>query len=109
MKRILEQVTSCSCFECAKNLYIAFVRRQHNDFCFRKFAPNGDDRIEAVHFRHLQVHERDVRPMCTELLDSLAPIGCFGDQSHIGLRVEEYGYALPYKNMIVNCENPYLS
>jgi hypothetical protein len=44
--------------------------------------------------------------MRTELLYSLAPIGCFGDQNHIGLSVEQYGYALPYENMIVNCENP---
>lgn len=47
--------------------------------------------------------------MRAELLDSLAAIRCFGDQSHIGLRVEKYGYALPYENVIVNCENPDLS
>jgi hypothetical protein len=47
--------------------------------------------------------------MRTKLLDSLAPIGCFGDQSHIGLSAEEYGYALPNENMIVDCENADLS
>ena len=109
MNHIFEQVTSCSRFECAKNLHIAFVRRQHNDFRFGKFSPNCDDGIQAVHLRHLQVHQRDVRPMRTKLLDSLAPIGCFGDQSHTGLSAEEYGYALPYENMIVNCENADLS
>jgi hypothetical protein len=67
VKRIFEQVTSCSCFECSKDLYIALVGRQHNDFRFGKFAPNGGDGIQAVHLRHLQVHERDVRPMRTEL------------------------------------------
>jgi len=29
--------------------------------------------------------------MRTKLLDSLAPIRCFADQSHIGLSAEEYG------------------
>ena len=47
--------------------------------------------------------------MRTKLLDSLAPIACFGDQSHIGLSAKKYGYALPYENVIVSCENPDLS
>ena len=47
--------------------------------------------------------------MCTELLDSLAAIRCFGDQSHIGFSTEEYGYTLPYEDVIVNCKNPDLS
>jgi len=47
--------------------------------------------------------------MRTELLYSLAPIGRFGDESHIGLVAEEYGYALPYESMIVNRKNPDLS
>src|ERR1700687_217850 len=107
--KIFEQVTSCSCFECAKNLYITLVGRQHNDLSIGKFCQNCDDRIEAVHLRHLQVHERDVRAMRTELLDCLAPIRCLGHQSHIGHRADKYRYALPYENMIVNCKNPDLS
>ena len=47
--------------------------------------------------------------MRSELLDSLTPIGCFGDQNHTGLSAQEYCYALPYENMVVNCENPDLS
>jgi hypothetical protein len=75
VKRIFEQVTSCSCFECSKDLYIAVIRRQHNDFCFGKFSPNRDDGIQPVHLRHLQVHERDVRAMRTKLLDTRAISG----------------------------------
>ena len=108
MKALL-QVTLGACLERPEDLCVAFVRRQHNNFRFGKFLADRDDGIQAVHLRHLQVHERDVRPMRTELLYSLAPIGCFGDQSHIGLSVEEYSYALPYENMVVNCENPDLS
>jgi hypothetical protein len=72
----------------------------------KKLPPNRDDRIDAVHLWHLQVHERDVRMVRPELLYSLAPIRCFADQSHIGFSTEEYGYALPYESMIVNCKNP---
>ena len=39
--------------------------------------------------------------MRTELLDSLAAIRCFGDQSHIGLSTEEYCYALPDEDVVV--------
>src|SRR5271167_4341026 len=103
---VLEQVASCSCLECAKDLYIAFVRRQHDDFRVGKFCPNCDDRIQAVHLRHLQVHERDVRAMRTELLDCLTPIRGFGDQSQLTFGTDEYSYALAYENMIVHCKNP---
>ena len=47
--------------------------------------------------------------MLTKLLDTLASIGCFADQSHTGLSAQEYCYALPYENMVVNCKNPDLS
>ena len=47
--------------------------------------------------------------MRTKLLDSLTAIRCFGDQSQVRLSAQEYGYALPYENMIVNCENADLS
>ena len=106
MNRVFEQVTSCSCFECAKNLHIAFVGRQYDDFRIGKFSSNRSDGIEAVHLRHLHVHERDVGSMLTKLLDCLAPIRCLGHQSHIGLRTEKYRDALPYENMIVNGKNP---
>src|SRR5215510_7044779 len=106
VNRVFEQVTARSCFERAKNLNIAPVRRQYDDFCVRKFCPNRDDGIEAVQLRHLQVHQRDVRPMRTVFLDRLTPIRGFGYQSQIRFSTDEYSYALPHENMIVNCKNP---
>jgi hypothetical protein len=47
--------------------------------------------------------------MRTELLDSFAAVASFADQNHTGFSAEEYGYTLPDKNMIVNCEDPDLS
>ena len=99
----------CSCFEGAKNLNVALVGRQHDNFRIGKFSPNRYDRIEAVHLRHLQVHQRDVWTMSTELLDRLAAVRGFGDQSHIRLGADEYGYALPYEGMVVNRQNSNLS
>ena len=58
MNRIFEQVSSCSGFECAQNLYIALVGRQHNDFRIGKFCPNRDDRIEACRLSSLPARQR---------------------------------------------------
>jgi len=57
----------------------------------------------------LQIHQRDVWTMGTELLDRFAAVRGFGDQSHIRLRADEYGDALPYEGMVVNRQNSNLS
>ena len=44
--------------------------------------------------------------MGAELLYSLAAIGGFGNQCQIRFGTDQYGYALPYDIMIVNCKNP---
>ena len=81
----------CPCFERSANLYIALVGREHNDLCIGKFAPNRVDRIQAVNLRHLQIHQRNVWPMRTKLLDRLAAVRCFADQCQIGLSTDQYG------------------
>jgi hypothetical protein len=69
-------------------------------------ASNRDDGIQAVHLRHLHVHDRDVRAMHTKLLDRLTPIRSFRYQSQFRLTTDECSYALYYENMIVHCKNP---
>jgi len=47
-----------------------------------KFTPNRDDRIEAIHFRHRQVHQGDVRTERAKLVDRLTSIRSFRDYVH---------------------------
>ena len=47
--------------------------------------------------------------MRTKLLDRLAAVRSLGNQSQIRFSADEYSYALPYENMIINCKNPDLS
>jgi hypothetical protein len=47
--------------------------------------------------------------MRTKLLDRLATVRRFADQSHVGLSADEYGYTLSYEGVIVNRKNSYLS
>src|ERR1700747_229836 len=64
---ILEQITLRSRLECSKNLYIAFIGRQHDDLCVPKFSPNRRDGIEAVHLGHLEVHRRSIEQEPTQI------------------------------------------
>jgi len=48
-------------------------RCQDDDSGLGKLAANGAYRIDAVHFRHLQVHQSDVWTQRTELLDRFTP------------------------------------
>jgi len=66
----LEQLT-------AQGARIGDVR--DDDLRIGKISPNRDDRLEAVHLRHLQVHQHDIRAMRTEPLDGLAAVRGFGD------------------------------
>jgi len=65
-------------------------------------AANRGDRIQAVHLRHLQVHEREVRPMGAELLNRFAAIRRFANQRQIRFGTDQDGDALSHQNMIVD-------
>ena len=47
---------------------------------------NRADRIHPADFRHLQVHQSDIRPMRAELLHGLTPSRGFSHEHQIGLR-----------------------
>ena len=72
----------------------------------RELRPNGDQRVEAVHLRHLQVHQRDVRPVSPELLDRVAAVGGLCHQRHVRLDADEPGDPVANERMIVDRENP---
>ena len=59
----------------------------------------------AVHFRHLQVHQRDVRTMRPELLDRLPAVGRFAHQVISGWMLDETGDALADDGMVIDREN----
>src|SRR5271157_55348 len=107
MQRILEQVGLSTGLERTQNLRIACVCRQHNHSGVGKFIANSNQRVKTVHFRHLQVHQRDVRTVRAELLDSLATIGRLAYYSHILLNANQPGDALAHDGMVVDRENSY--
>ena len=67
---------------------------------------NGDERVEAIHLRHLNVHQRHVRTVRAELLDRVATVGGFCDHRHVWLNPHETGDPFAHDWMIVDGENP---
>ena len=59
-------------------------------------------RVDAVHFRHLQVHEGDVRMVSPKLLDRLAASGRLSHQRHIRLNGEQAGDPFAHQRMIID-------
>src|ERR1700740_6793 len=62
-------------FQGARDLNIARIGREHDESRVRKLASNRDHCINAVHLRHLEVNERDIGIVYTELLDCLPSVG----------------------------------
>ena len=71
-----------------------------------KLRANGNERVKAIHLRHLQVHQRHVGTMGPELLDRLATVRRFCDQRHIRLNRQRAGDPLAHQLMVVDRENP---
>src|SRR5690242_7999194 len=109
VQRTLKQVSLRAGLERAQNLHVASVGCQHDHFCVGGLVANGNERIEAIHLRHLHVHQRDVRTMSPELLDRLTAVAGFSDQSHVWLKRYHPRDPLAAYGMVVNRQNSDLS
>src|SRR6185503_11769956 len=106
MERVLEQVALSAGLQGAKNMHIALVGRQHDHSCVRELGSDGDERVEAIHLRHLNIHQRHIRTVRAELLDRFATVGGLCDHRHIRLNLYETGDPIAHDRMIVHRENP---
>ena len=106
MERVLEQVALSTGFEGTQNVHVALIGRQHDQFGIRELRSNRDQRIEAIHLRHLNVHQRHVRTVRAELLDGFPTVGRFCDHGHIRLNPHETGDPFAHDWMVVDDENP---
>ena len=106
MEGVLDQVALSTGLQGAEDVHIALVCRQHDDSCLRELRPNGDERVEAIHLRHLNVHQRHIRAVHAELLDRFSTIRRFGDHGHIRLNFHQTGDPLAHEWMVIDRENP---
>ncbi len=101
----LQEVAPCARLQCPQRLRIAGIGRQHDNARLGEFAADGDDRVEAAHFGHLQIHQRDIRDMRPKLLNGLAAGRRVCNQLHVGLGVYQGGDARAHELVIVDGEN----
>src|SRR3989454_5687233 len=102
----LQYVSPRTSFKSAQHLDVACVRRQDNDAGIGEFGSNTDDCLDAVQGRHLEIHQRYIRPVQSELVDSFLPVRGFRHQLHIGFTVDECCDPLAEDSMVVDGEDP---
>src|SRR5215831_717386 len=88
-------------FQSALRECIATIGCQNDDSCVAEFAPDGEDGIDPIHVRHLQVHESDIRMVRTELRDGLLAGGGLRYQFHVRLVRQKCGNPFPQERMVI--------
>jgi hypothetical protein len=71
----------------------------------RKILANGQNCIDPIDQRHLQVHKSYVWLMGAKLLDRLASITGLCDHDHIRFGFEDGGDPFPNQRMVVGGKN----
>lgn len=66
-----------------------------------------NDRIDAGHIRHLQIHEHDVRCKPCKFSNRLSAAGGFANDTDIGLGADNGTYALAHEQMIIHKQDRY--
>ena len=104
-QRALQQVSARSGLDCAQHLHVPRVGCQHDDARVRELRTYRRHGLDAIHLRHLQVHERHVWPVPAKLVDRLTAVRRFCHQRHARLVGDLAGNALTYQLMIVDDKN----
>ena len=60
------------------------VNRESEDLNERKFGAYAARRLDAIHFRHRDIHQDNIRPECVRLSDRVDPIGGFAHDLKLG-------------------------
>src|SRR5712672_1093400 len=73
----------------AVNIFISSESTQHNKASAWEICVNRDYCLDSGHSRKTHIHERDVGQMLPEEGNRLLPIGCFTDDEHVTLCVDD--------------------
>jgi hypothetical protein len=94
-QQAFQQVRKRSCFDRAYDVDVARVGREHDDARLGELGANRRQRVETVHLRHLQIHQRHIGMELSKLLDRFAAISRFADEHHVRFIGDQPGYAVP--------------
>ena len=65
------------------------MARQGNDPHLGEFGYKALSRLKPIEFRHGQVHNDDVGLKLAGLLEDFLAVGCFADDLHLGMIIDE--------------------
>ena len=78
----LEQIARRPRLERAHCLHIAGIGGENQDACVGEIGTDRGDRIDAVHHRHLQVHQRHIGPQLAVARNCLGAVARLADHDH---------------------------
>jgi hypothetical protein len=90
----LEKVANCAGLERSRGLDVPAIRRQHNAPRTRAEFADLMNCIDAVHRRHLQIHQRDVWLVPHESLDRFNSVASFCNKDHVLFPFEQASDAI---------------
>src|SRR5262249_10585184 len=99
---ILKQITMSTGLQCAVDVFVTVIGRQHDNATVGIFLANLGNGLHAAHSGHPEVHEGYVGPMLSKLLDRLLSISGLSDYLHTGFRSDHSCKTLANYWMIVD-------
>lgn len=98
----LEQVASGTSLDGTQGAYITFIGGQDNDFGLREFLAYCDGGVDAIHVRHLDIHEGDIRAQGAVTCQRFIASSGLTHQAHIGLAVYDAGDTLAKQRVVIH-------
>ena len=99
---VFQHVGLRASLERTRDLVVGVVGRQHDDACVRVAPANLPNHLDAFHHRHSQVEQRHVGTMALVGLDRLDAVARLGDDTQVGLLVDDVGDAGSKQRVIVH-------
>src|SRR5262245_57190682 len=102
---VLQQVPLRPGGQRARDVGVAFEGRQDDDACIRELPTDGDQGLDARQLRQLQIHQCDIGPMGSKLLNRLEPGRRLRDHLHVRLTVDNGDDAIAHQRVVVDGED----
>ena len=103
---ILQQVAGRAGVQCAKDVRIGSMSREHDDACLRQRRPDRHDGLDPAHLWHFEVHEHDIGREGAAPFHGLVPVRRFTHHDQIRLVAQDRRNAFPQQRVIVDGEDP---
>lgn len=92
---VLEEISSCPRKHGAKCFHVSSIRSKYEDLCFRKLVYDFLNGFRPPHHGHAKVHQHDVGPMNSILLDRRNTVIRFPFNRHIRLVSDDRDDSFP--------------